>query len=81
VPRLAVYFQGISHTWHAMLKPELQAIVDQLCEDGCKAVGHYIDEIESGSDPMPMKQLQPTDREQVLAELKSIMAVYDRSEK
>jgi hypothetical protein len=61
-----------------MLRPELQAVVDQLCEDGCKAVSHYISEIESGQFPSQMRSLSHQECETVLAELKSIMAVYDR---
>lgn len=61
-----------------MLKQELQTIVDQLCEDGCKAVNRYINEIESGEYPEQMRALNRREREEVLAELHSIMAVYDR---
>ena len=60
-----------------MLKPELQAIVDQLCENGCKAVAQYISEIQSGEYPTQMHALNRQECEMVLAELKSIMAVYD----
>ena len=31
-----------------MLEPALQAIIEDLCHDGCKAVSHYIKDIESG---------------------------------
>ena len=61
-----------------MLKPELQAVVDQLCEDGCKAVSQYITEIQSGEYPAQMRALNRQECETVLAELESIMAVYDR---
>ena len=61
-----------------MLQADLQAIVDELCHDGCKAVNQYIKEIESGSIPRQMTHL-PTDAQtKILLELKSIMAVYDR---
>lgn len=61
-----------------MLKQELQTIVDSLCADGCKAVSRYISEIEAGKSPPAMRALNPTEREAVLSELRSIMAVYDR---
>jgi hypothetical protein len=61
-----------------MLDPELQTVVDHLCEDGCKAVTQYIDEIEKGDFPAPMRNLNPQQCQVVLAELKSIMAVYTR---
>ena len=61
-----------------MLKPELQTVVEHLCEDGCKAVNQYINKIQAGDYPAPMRQLDSQECEAVLAELKSIMAVYDR---
>lgn len=60
-----------------MLKPELQTIVDRLCEDGCKSVNKYIQEIQSGNYPATMQRLNHNDCEDVLLELKSIMAVYE----
>jgi hypothetical protein len=61
-----------------MLKPELQTVVEQLCEDGCKAVSQYISEIETGMYPSQMRKLNSQECKTVLAELKSIMAVYHR---
>lgn len=61
-----------------MLKPELQSVVERLCEDGCTAVNQYIADIQAGCQPAPMRHLNDQDSEAVLAELKSIMAVYER---
>jgi len=61
-----------------MLKPELQTVVEKLCEDGCKAVNQYINAIQSGDYPAPLRKLDHRDCDAILAELKSIMAVYDR---
>lgn len=61
-----------------MLKPELQTVVEKLCEDGCKAVNQYIDAIEAGDYPSAMRQLNHQECDAILTELKSIMAVYDR---
>lgn len=61
-----------------MLDPVLQAIIEELCHDGCKAVNYYIRDIESGSMPEQMAHLQDADQAKILLELKSIMAVYDR---
>ena len=61
-----------------MLKADLQAIIDDLCNDGCKAVSQYIKEIESGRIPQQMTHLQNAEQTKILMELKSIMAVYDR---
>ena len=61
-----------------MLQADLQAIIDELCHDGCKAVTQYIKEIESGSIPKQMTHLATDEQTKILMELKSIMAVYDR---
>ena len=61
-----------------MLEPALQAIIEDLCHDGCKAVSHYIKDIESGDIPHQMAHLQTADQAKILTELKAIMAVYDR---
>jgi hypothetical protein len=61
-----------------MLKPALQSVVEQLCEDGCKRVSRYIREIAAGDYPRQMRKLNPQECDEVMAELKSIMAVYDR---
>ena len=61
-----------------MLQADLQAIIDELCHDGCKAVTQYIKEIEAGSIPRQMTHLPADAQTKILMELKSIMAVYDR---
>ncbi|MGD8926083.1 MAG: hypothetical protein PVG20_04500 [Thioalkalispiraceae bacterium] len=61
-----------------MLKPALQSIVEELCNHGCRQVTVYINQIETGKIPKPMTNLSAKDKEKVLQELKSIMAVYDR---
>jgi len=62
-----------------MLKPELQTVVEHLCKDGCNAVNSYISAIQSGDYPELVRGLDHQDRDAVLAELKSIMAIYDRN--
>ena len=61
-----------------MLEPALQKIIEDLCNDGCKAVSQYIREIEAGNVPKQMAHLHSAEQHQILLELKSIMAVYDR---
>jgi len=61
-----------------MLEPVLQEIIDDLCNDGCKAVNQYIQQIEAGSMPAQMSHLHQPDQKKILVELKSIMAVYER---
>jgi hypothetical protein len=61
-----------------MLEPVLQEIIEDLCNNGCKAVSQYIEQIEAGSIPRQMAHLRKPDQKKILVELKSIMAVYDR---
>jgi hypothetical protein len=61
-----------------MLKPALQSIVEELCDQGCRQVGTYINQIEAGKLPREMQRLSEKDQKIVLKELKSIMSVYDR---
>ncbi len=53
-------------------------IVENLCNEGCKAVRVYIEQLEH-NDPIELLEgLDEEEKSQVLAELRSIMAVYDR---
>lgn len=61
-----------------MLEPALQKVIEDLCNDGCKAVSLYISQIESGAVPEQMAHLRSKDQQKILVELKSIMSVYDR---
>ena len=61
-----------------MLEPVLQKIIEDLCNNGCKAVSLYISQIESGTVPEQMAHLHRKDQQKILVELKSIMSVYDR---
>ncbi len=63
-----------------MLEPELQSIVEQLCSDGCLQVKAYIQDIAAKRLPEAMRALSGQNQDRILAELKSIMAVYDKSE-
>jgi len=63
---------------HSVIGPELQQVIDTLCNDGCKAVSSYIQAMEAGEYPACMQSLNGAEKQKILAELKSIMAVYDR---
>jgi len=63
-----------------MLEPELQSIVELLCGEGCQQVNVYIQEIEMRQLPKTMQALSEQNQDLILNELKSIMAVYDKSE-
>lgn len=59
------------------LSPKLQRCVESLCGDGCQAVNGYIDQLEHGGAVPQTELLSYEEQQYVLAELKSIMAVYD----
>jgi len=53
--------------------------VETLCEYGCDAVRTTIADLEQGRTVSGMDGMDEEQRRQVLAELKAIMAVYDRT--
>jgi len=55
---------------------EIQDIIDSLCNGGCQAVTQYIADIEAQDYPLAMQVLSDVEKETVLVELKSVMAVY-----
>jgi hypothetical protein len=56
---------------------KVQECVEALCQNGCIAVRATIDALELGMPVAQTDGMQPEERSAVLAELKSIMAVYD----
>ena len=59
------------------LPQKLQQCVESLCGDGCQAVNGYIEQLEHGGSVPQTELLSYEDRQELLRELKSIMAVYD----
>lgn len=59
------------------LPQNLQHCVESLCGDGCLAVNGYIEQLERGGSVPQTESLSYEDRQELLRELKSIMAVYD----
>lgn len=59
------------------LPQKLQQCVESLCGDGCQAVNGYIEQLECGGSVPQTELLSYEDRQELLRELKSIMAVYD----
>jgi len=59
------------------LTPKLQRCVESLCSEGCQAAYSYIEQLENGGSVPQTELLTYEERQYVLAELKSIMAVYD----
>jgi hypothetical protein len=58
------------------LTPKLQQCVESLCSEGCKAVYRHIEHLENGGSMPQTEALTYEEQQHVLAELKSIMAVY-----
>ena len=63
-----------------MLSQQLQNIVENLCSEGCIAVNEYIAVLDKGDVLAQTQNLNTGDVALVLAELKSIMAVYDKTD-
>ncbi len=61
------------------LPPKLQQCVESLCGEGCQAVYRHIEQLESGGSLPQTAQLSYEEQQEVLAELKNIMAVYGSS--
>lgn len=57
---------------------DIQQCVEQLCQQGCEQVYEYIDALRAGRQLPETGLLTPGDRQRVLEELLSIMAVYER---
>lgn len=52
--------------------------VETLCQEGCNDVRQAIAQLEAGQSLPQLQGLSATEQQAVLAELKAIMAVYDR---
>jgi len=62
-----------------LISANTQHCIEQLCADGCQAVYHYIQKLEQGEHVPYIDNLNETEKQQVLAELKSIMGVYNKN--
>jgi hypothetical protein len=61
------------------LNATVQACVDRLCEQGCSRVNACILALQNGEEIPEIAGMSAVDRQSVLQELMSIMAVYDGS--
>ena len=59
------------------MQSAVETVVESLCQNGCKAVWGYIEELEAGRHLPDTEGLDEVERQLVLTELKEIMAVYD----
>ena len=60
-----------------LISAKSQHCVEQLCAEGCQSVRAYIARLERGEPVPQVADLSHEERQQVLAELRAIMAVYD----
>ena len=63
----------------AMSPSRVEKCVEVMCHKGCKALWADIEALENGRVVEETSQLSGVERNQVLKELKSIMAVYEGS--
>lgn len=56
--------------------PDVDALVESICAQGCKVVYQVIARLQAGETPLEMAHLDTSATAAVLAELESIMAVY-----
>ena len=75
-----VYFLQKVEKWRGcpLISSKSQHCVEQLCAEGCRSVRLCITRLEQGEDVSQTDELKPEEKQQVLAELKAIMAVYDK---
>ena len=62
------------------LPAHLQILIETICERGCGTVNEIIAALESGNPVEEFTNLDNAERQQILFELKQIMAVYDREQ-
>jgi len=62
------------------LPSHLQLLIETICERGCGRVNEIIAALESGNSVEEVTNLDSSERQQILVELKQIMAVYDREQ-
>ena len=59
------------------MQPAVETVVESLCQNGCKAVWSYIEDLEANRTIPETASLNEVQRREVLVELKAVMAVYD----
>lgn len=61
----------------ARLNAHLQTIIDSICGQGCQYVRQLIQQLQQGKVDEKTKSLNAQERKLILAELQSIMSVYN----
>ena len=62
------------------LPDHVRSVIESICELGCDRVNEIIDTLESGNTAAETRDLDITEQQHVLTELKEIMAVYDNDQ-
>lgn len=62
------------------LPAHLQILIETICERGCARVNEIIAALENDDSVEEITDLDSSERQQILVELKQIMAVYDREQ-
>lgn len=62
-----------------MTRQRIDDCIEALCNKGCSAVWGYIEALEAGTSLPETQELNATERQTVLIELKSVMSVYQGS--
>ena len=60
--------------------PKLSHCIEVLCHQGCSAVRGYITRLEEGQSVPHAEDLSYSEKQVLLRELKTVMAVYDARE-
>ena len=59
-----------------MTTTDFDKLIEDVCGQGCIQVNQTIRQLEKGQCPDELQQLNPTERDSVLKELKSVMDIY-----
>lgn len=65
----------------AKLPSHLLPVVEKICAQGCQRVKQTIQNLNQDQPLEATEQLDTTERDLILQELQSIMAVYNQSQK
>ena len=60
------------------MSSKTQYCIERLCSEGCRAVYGYIKKLENGENVPHTENFSEAEKQHVLAELKSIMDVYEK---
>lgn len=68
-----------SHAKTSTPADSVEEHVEHICEQGCRVVRKAIDDFDHGQQIADLQNLSNTERDRVMAELKDIMAVYEKN--